>query len=96
MIPAKHDTVVTWGSSGGPYQRDVPVGRVTDVYSSLIESSQRAVIEPFVNFSALDVVGAMVPTGTTSDRAVIEADGSAAMNHPTKLLAGLALPRGPR
>ncbi len=76
VIPAKHDTVVTWGSSGGPYQQGVPVGRVIDVYSSLIESSQRAVIEPFVNFSALDVVGVMVPTGTTSDRAVIEADGA--------------------
>lgn len=76
VIPAKHDTVVTWGSSEGPYQRGVPVGRVTDVYSSLRESSQWAVIEPFVNFSALDVVGVMVPTGTTSDRAVIEADGA--------------------
>jgi rod shape-determining protein MreC len=76
VIPAKHDTVVTWGSSEGPYQRGVPVGRVTDVYSSLRESSQWAVIEPFVNFSALDVVGVMVPTGTASDRAVIEADGA--------------------
>jgi len=76
VIPAKHDTVVTWGSSEGPYHRGVPVGRVTDVYSSLRESSQWAVIEPFVNFSALDVVGVMVPTGTTSDRAVIEADGA--------------------
>lgn len=76
VIPAKHDTVVTWGSAEGPYQRGVPVGRVTDVYTSLIESSQRVVIEPFVNFSALDVVGVMVPTGTTSDRAVIEADGA--------------------
>jgi rod shape-determining protein MreC len=76
VIPGKHDTVVTWGSSQGPYQRGVPIGRVTDVYSSLIASTQRAVIEPFVNFSALDVVGVMVPTGTTSDRAVIEADGA--------------------
>ena len=76
VIPAKHDTVVTWGSSEGPYERGVPIGRVTDVYSSLRESSQRAVIVPFVNFSALDVVGVMVPTGTTSDRAVIEADGA--------------------
>ncbi|WP_310525895.1 rod shape-determining protein MreC [Nocardioides sp.] len=76
VIPAEHDTVVTWGSSEGPYQQGVPVGRVTDVYSSLIESSQRAVLQPFVNFSALDVVGVMVPTGTTSDRAVIEADGA--------------------
>ena len=76
VIPAQHDTVVTWGSSDGPYERGVPIGRVTDVYSSLRESSQRAVIVPFVNFSALDVVGVMVPTGTTSDRAVIEADGA--------------------
>ncbi|PUA80922.1 rod shape-determining protein MreC [Nocardioides currus] len=76
VVPAKHDTVVTWGSSGGPYEAGVPVGRVTDVYSSLRETSQRAVIEPFVDFSALDVVGVMVPTGTTSDRAVIEADGA--------------------
>lgn len=76
IVPAKHDTVVTWGSSGGPYEKGVPVGRVTDVFSSLIESSQRAVIEPFVNFSALDVVGVMVPSGTSSDRAIIEADGA--------------------
>ncbi|MCW2832624.1 MAG: rod shape-determining protein MreC [Nocardioides sp.] len=76
VIPAKHDTVVTWGSSQGPYQPGVPVGRVTDVYTSLRESSQRAVVVPFVNFSALDVVGVMVPSGTASDRAVIEADGA--------------------
>ena len=75
VIPDQHDTVLTWGSAGGPYQPGVPVGRVTDVYSSLRESSQRAVIEPFVNFSALDVVGVMVPTGTISDRAIVEADG---------------------
>jgi rod shape-determining protein MreC len=76
VVPAKHDTVATWGSTGGPYQAGVPIGQVTDVYASVRESSQWAVIEPFVNFSALDVVGVMVPTGTTSDRAVIEADGA--------------------
>lgn len=79
VTPAKHDTVVTWGSQGaGPYVAGVPVGQVTHVYSSLRESSQRAVIEPFVDFSSLDVVGVVVPSGTTSDRAVIEADGSLA------------------
>lgn len=76
VIPAEHDTVLTWGSSTGPYLPRVPIGRVTEVYTSLRESSQRAVIEPFVNFSALDVVGVVVPSGTTSDRAVIEADGA--------------------
>ena len=76
-VPAKHDTVVTWGSeAGGPYVSGVPVGRVTSVYSSLRETAQRAVIDPFVDFGALDLVGVVVPSGTTSDRAVIEADGT--------------------
>ncbi|MET0525565.1 MAG: rod shape-determining protein MreC [Nocardioides sp.] len=75
-VPAKHDTVVTWGSqAGGPYVSGVPVGRVTSVFSSLRETSQRAVIEPFVDFGSLDLVGVVVPSGTESDRAVIEADG---------------------
>jgi rod shape-determining protein MreC len=76
-VPARHDTVITWGSqAGGPYVSGVPVGRVTTVYSSLRETSQRAVIEPFVDFGALDLVGVVVPSGTASDRAIIEADGS--------------------
>jgi rod shape-determining protein MreC len=76
-VPAKHDVVVTWGSDGGaPYVSGVPVGRVTTVFSSIRETAQRAVIEPFVDFGALDVVGVVVPPGTPSDRAVIEADGA--------------------
>lgn len=76
-VPSRHDTVVTWGSEGGaPYVSGVPIGRVTSVYSSLRDSSQQAVIEPYVDFGALDVVGVVVPSGTSSDRAVIEADGS--------------------
>jgi rod shape-determining protein MreC len=77
VVPARHDTVVTWGSEGGaPYVSGIPVGRVTSVYSSLRETSQRAVIEPYVDFASLDLVGVIVPSGTASDRAVIEADGS--------------------
>ncbi len=77
VVPAKHDTVVTWGSEGGsPYVAGVPVGRVTRVFTSLRDQSQRAEIEPFVDFGALDVVGVVVPSGTDSDRAVVEADGS--------------------
>ena len=74
--PHAHDTVVSWGGNNGPYVSGVPVGQVTEVYSSLRESSQRAVVEPFVDFSSLDLVGVVVPTGSGSDRAVIEADGS--------------------
>jgi rod shape-determining protein MreC len=74
--PARGDTIVTWGSKGGaPYVSGVPIGRVTAVYASLRESSQRAVISPFVDFAALDLVGVVVPSGTHSDRGVIEADG---------------------
>jgi len=76
-VPAEQDDVVTWGSQGGgPYVSGVPIGRVTHVYSSVRESAQRAVIDPFVDFGALDLVGVVVPAGTSSDRAVIEADGS--------------------
>lgn len=77
VVPAQDDTVVTWGSEGGaPYVSGIPVGRVTRVFRSVRETSQRAVIEPFADFSALDLVGVVVPSGTASDRAVIEADGS--------------------
>jgi len=76
-VPAKHDVVVTWGSEGGaPYVSGVPVGRVGAVYSSLRETTQRAEIEPFVDFGALDLVGVVVPSGTRSDRALVETDGS--------------------
>ncbi len=77
VVPAKGDAVVTWGSdNGAPYVSGIPVGRVTAVYSNVRDSSQRAVVAPYVDFGALDVVGVVVPSGSSSDRAVIEADGS--------------------
>ena len=75
-VPATGEPVVTWGSQdGAPYVSGVPVGRVESVYSSPRDTTQRAVIEPFVDFSALDLVGVVVPSGTHSDRGVIEVDG---------------------
>lgn len=78
VVPRRDDTVLTWGSARGdsPYVAGIPIGRVVSVYSSLRDTSQRAVIEPYVDFASLDVVGVVVPSGTRSDRAVIEADGS--------------------
>lgn len=77
VVPNRHDAVVTWGSeAGAPYVSGIPVGRVTSVYSSVRETTQHAVIAPYVDFGSLDVVGVVVPSGTASDRAVIEADGS--------------------
>jgi rod shape-determining protein MreC len=76
VVPAKGDTVVTWGSSkGAPYVAGVPVGVVDSVYSSVRDSTQHARVTPFVDFGSLDVVGVAVPGGTRSDRAVIDADG---------------------
>jgi rod shape-determining protein MreC len=76
VVPAKGDTVVTWGSSkGAPYVAGVPVGVVDSVYSSVRDSTQHARITPLVDFASLDVVGVAVPSGTKSDRAVIDADG---------------------
>lgn len=77
VVPAKDDVVLTWGSEGGaPYVSGIPIGRVTDVFSSPRDTSRQAVIQPFVDFSSLDLVGVVVPSGTSSDRAVIEADGA--------------------
>jgi rod shape-determining protein MreC len=77
QAPTQGDTIVTWGShDGAPYVSGVPIGRVTAVYASLRESTQRAVIKPFVDFAALDLVGVVVPSGTHSDRGVIQVDGT--------------------
>lgn len=76
LVPAEGDTVLSWGSQGsGPYVSGVPVGRVTEVFESVREQRRRAVIDPFVDFSALDVVGVVVPSDTSSDRALVRADG---------------------
>lgn len=76
VIPSRDDVVVTWGSPGGvPYVAGIPIGRVESVTSSPRESSRLAVIRPFVDFSALDVVGVVVPKGSEGDRTVLSAGG---------------------
>lgn len=72
--PGKDDVVVTWGSRGGsPYVPGVPIGSVTQVFSSPREQAKHAVIDPYVDFSSLDVVGVVVEDDAQSDRAVIRA-----------------------
>ena len=74
VVPAKDDVVVTWGSKDGvPYVAGIPIGRVESVVSSPRQSSREAVIAPFVDFTALDVVGVVVPKGTQGDRPVLTA-----------------------
>ena len=74
VTAGRGDAVVTWGSSnGGPYVAGVPIGRVTKVFSSPRQLSKRAVIEPFADFSSLDLVGVVVDADTDADRDLINA-----------------------
>jgi rod shape-determining protein MreC len=74
VVPSKDDVVVTWGSKDGvPYVAGIPIGRVESVVSSPRQSSRLAVIRPFVDFTALDVVGVVVPRNTKGDRPVLSA-----------------------
>lgn len=80
VVPREGQSVVTWGSEGGaPFVSGVPIGEVTTVFESLRESSYRAELRPYVDFSSLDLVGVVVPSGTSSSRPVIEADRSVRM-----------------
>lgn len=77
VTPTRDDVVVTWGSqNGAPYVSGIPIGRVTSVFSSPRQLSRRAVIDPFVDFSSLDLVGVVVRAGTKGDREVIDAGGA--------------------
>ncbi len=72
VTPGKNDVVVTWGSQNGrPYVAGIPIGKVESVYSTPRELAKHAVIDPFVNFTSLDVVGVVVPRRTQGDRLVI-------------------------
>jgi len=56
--PVEGDDVLSWGSRGGaPYIAGVPIGEVVDVRSSPAELTETAAVDPFVDFSSLDVVG---------------------------------------
>ena len=70
----RDDSLVTWGSrNGAPYVSGVPIGRVVGVSSTPRQQSTQAVIEPYVDFSSLDLVGVVVDRDTKSDRTVIRA-----------------------
>jgi rod shape-determining protein MreC len=74
VVPEKGQVVVTWGSEGaGPYVAGVPIGEVSKVYEDLRAGTYRAVLEPYVDFTALDDVGVVVPSG--EDTRVIEPGG---------------------
>lgn len=64
VVPVAGQAVVTWGSEGGaPYVAGVPIGEVAKVYEDLRTGTYRAVLEPYVDFTSLDLVGVVVPAG---------------------------------
>ena len=72
--PGKDDVVVTFGSrNGSPYVPGIPIGTVEAVFSSPREQAKHAVIDPFVDFSSIDLVGVVVNADTEGDRPVIKA-----------------------
>lgn len=64
IVPQKGQAVVTWGSEGGaPYVSGVPIGEVSKVFQDLRLGTYRTVLEPYVDFTSLDDVGVVVPSG---------------------------------
>ncbi len=58
---AADDRVVTFGSSGGsPYVPGVPIGAVSRVESTPGQLVRLATVKPYVDFSALDLVGVVI------------------------------------
>jgi rod shape-determining protein MreC len=74
VTPHSGDPVLTWGSrSGAPYLPGIPIGRVVAVHSSPAELTQTATVDPYVDFSSLDVVG--VITGRADGGGTVAAGG---------------------
>lgn len=69
VTPAHGDVVSTWGSRDGvPYVAGIPIGKVTTVRANPRNLEVHASVEPFVDFSALDLVGVVVPSGSHGHR----------------------------
>jgi len=64
VTPHPGDPVLTWG----------PIGRVISVHSTPAELTQTATVEPYVDFSTLDVVGVVTAHGTP--RSTVAAGGA--------------------
>jgi rod shape-determining protein MreC len=66
---APRDRLVTFGSQGDtPYVPGVPVGVVRSVQGSPGSQTRTAVVEPYVDFTALDLVGVVVEPPRTDPR----------------------------
>ena len=63
------DRIVTFGSRGGkPYVPGVPIGQVTGVRGAPGSLNRIATVDPYVDFTALDIVGVVVEPPRTDPR----------------------------
>ncbi len=67
-----NDILLTWGSEDGqPFAGGVPIGKVVSVESKPGLLTKSAVIDPYVNFSRLDLVGVVVDAPRVDPRPTI-------------------------
>lgn len=67
------DRVLTWGSGEGkPFLAGVPIGEVIRVSGTPGQLTRRAVLRPFVNFSAIDLVGVVTDTPREQPRDLLQ------------------------
>ncbi|GAA1116377.1 MULTISPECIES: rod shape-determining protein MreC [Kitasatospora] len=79
------DRVVTFGSqSGRPFVPGVPVGRVVEVQATPGELTKTVLVEPYVQFTRLDLVGVVVvpPRSDPRDGVLPPKPSAAAANPP--------------
>ncbi|MCU7824820.1 MULTISPECIES: rod shape-determining protein MreC [Streptomycetaceae] len=79
------DRVVTFGSqSGRPFVPGVPVGRVVEVQATPGELTKTILVEPYVQFTRLDLVGVVVvpPRSDPRDGVLPPKPSAAAANPP--------------
>ena len=63
------DRLVTFGSqSGRPFVPGVPVGKVVEVQANAGQLTKTVLVEPFVQFTRLDLVGVVVVPPRTDPR----------------------------
>lgn len=63
------DRLVTFGSRGGrPYAPGIPIGEITEVAGTPGQLTRVATVRPFVNVSALDLVGVVTEPPRTDPR----------------------------
>jgi rod shape-determining protein MreC len=77
VSPQVGDTVLSWGSTGGaPYLPGIPIGKVVAVHSTPAELTETATVQPYVDFSSLDVVGVITSGSSGSGSGSNIASGS--------------------